>query len=153
MKFEEAKTLLCESLKHIEKNLYWLSKSYEKVKDIDLTYLDEDNFEIIEVMLSRFSRTVDLLINRILRTLDIVELEDVTKKLDTVIRAEKRGFVDDYRELIELKDLRNELSHEYIADELVEKVKEVIEKTPNLIGIVKKVIEYVDKMNYCKEEL
>jgi hypothetical protein len=32
-----------------------------------------------------------MLINKILRGLDLIELEDISRKLDIVIRAEKRG--------------------------------------------------------------
>ena len=83
-----------------------------------------------------------MLINKVLRGLDLIELEDISRKLDIVIRAEKRGFVSDYRLLIEVKDLRNESAHEYIQENLTEKFKEIFEKTPLLIDIIKKVNEY-----------
>lgn len=56
----------------------------------------------------------------------------------------------DYRILIEMKDLRNELVHEYIQENLKEKFKEVLEKTPILMEIVRKTNEYSKRMNYCQ---
>jgi hypothetical protein len=103
----------------------------------------------LETLCNRFGRTVDILINKILRGLDLIELEDISRKLDIVIRAEKRGFVDDYKVLVALKDLRNELVHEYIEENLVKKYKEVIMRVPQLLEIVDKVIKYVDEKNYC----
>lgn len=142
------KELLCENLRLLEKSILWLLKSYDKAKVIQ--HIDEENIEIFETLSNRFGRTVDILINKVLRSLDIYELEYTGTKLDVVIRAEKRGFVENYKTLIELKDLRNELVHEYIEEELYEKFREVVRKTPLLVDISKKVIKYTSK--YCKGE-
>lgn len=143
-----SKELLCENLRLLEKSILWLLKSYDKAKDIQ--YIDEENIEIFETLSNRFGRTVDILINKVLRSLDIYELEYTGTKLDVVIRAEKRGFVENYKTLIELKDLRNELVHEYIEEEIYEKFREIVQKTPLLVDISKKVIKYTSK--YCKGE-
>ncbi|WP_457636430.1 hypothetical protein [Persephonella sp.] len=143
---EEAVKIFCENLNLLEKNLKWLKKSYEKAKKIDLNKeLTEEDLEVFETLSNRFGRTVDILINKILRGLDIIELEDITRKLDIVIRAEKRGFVDDYKILIEMKDLRNELVREYIQENLIERFKEVLEYTPRLFDITNKLKDYVEK--------
>jgi len=91
-----------------------------------------------------------MLINKILRGSDLIELEDISRKLDIVIRAEKRGFIEDYKILIALKDLRNELVHEYIEENLVKKYKEVIDSTPKLLEIIDKVFKYIEEKGYCK---
>jgi hypothetical protein len=130
----------------------WLEKSYYKSLRIDLDNLREEDYEVLETLCNRFGRTVDMLINKILRGLDLIELEDISRKLDIVIRAEKRGFVDDYRVLVALKDLRNELDHEYIEENLVKKY-EVIMRVPQLLDIVNKVIKSVKEKNYCKETI
>jgi hypothetical protein len=147
---EESIILFCENLKKLLRNKEWLEKSYRKSLRIDLDNLREEDYEVLETLCNRFGRTVDMLINKILRGLDLIELEDVSRKLDIVIRAEKRGFVDDYRVLIALKDLRNELVHEYIEENLVKKYKEVIMRVPQLLDIVNKVIKYIEEKNYCK---
>lgn len=152
MKIEELKRIFCENLELLNKNAQWLLKSYEKAENIDFSKkeLTDEELEVLETLSNRFGRTVDILINKVLRGLDLIELEDVSRKLDVVIRAEKRGFVRDYRVLIEMKDLRNELVHEYIQENLKEKFKEVLEKTPILIEIVRKINEYSKRMNYCQ---
>ncbi|SMO55733.1 hypothetical protein SAMN06269117_11055 [Balnearium lithotrophicum] len=151
MTFEERKAIFCENLKLLNKNLDWLLKSYRKAQNIDFSKkgLTESELEILETLSNGFGRTIDMFINRVLRSLDLLELEDVGRKPDVVIRAEKRGFVDDYKLLIELKDLRNELAHEYIQENLIEEFKEVLEKVPILIDTIKKINEYTEKMNYC----
>ena len=140
------KEILCENLKMLIKSKKWLEKSYNKITKINL---DEEEYEPFEALSNRFGRCVDILINKVLRSLDIVELEDIDKKLDIVIRAEKRGFVDNYELLIEMKNLRNELAHEYIEEELEEIFVEILNKTPKLFEIIDKVIDYIKKEGYC----
>lgn len=153
MKREEAVKIFCENLELLNKNTEWLRKSFERAKKIDLSKesLSEEELEVLETLANRFGRTIDILINKVLRGLDIIELEDISRKLDIVIRAEKRGFVDSYRDLIEMKDLRNELVHEYIQENLIGKFREILEKTPYLMEIVDKVKDYSTKMQYCTE--
>ncbi|WP_024789361.1 hypothetical protein [Lebetimonas sp. JH292] len=140
------KDVLCENVKMLLKSKYWLEKSFEKVSKIDL---NEEEYELFEALANRFGRCVDILINRVLRSLDLFELEDINKKLDIVIRAEKRGFVDNYELLIEMKNLRNELVHEYIEEELEEIFIEILEYTPKLFDIINKTLDYIKKEGYC----
>ena len=147
MKRKQAEVFV-KNLSDFKKSLYWLKKVQEKVRDINIKNfqnLNEEDLEKIEVLFSRFSRAVDMLINRILRGIDILELEDVGTKLDIVIRAEKRGFVDSYETLIAMKDLRNELAHEYVGERLISKLDEVKEFSEKLIEIGNRVIEYGER--------
>jgi len=137
------KELFLKNLEDFKRNIHWLVKSLEKAKEIDISSLEEEDIEKIEVLFSRFSRSVDMLINRILRGIDLLELEDAGTKLDVVIRAEKRGFVESYEELIALKDLRNELAHEYIGERFVDKLSEVLESSEKIIGIADRVMDYI----------
>jgi uncharacterized protein YutE (UPF0331/DUF86 family) len=151
MTLEERKKTFCENLKLLNKNLQWLEKSYSKsvVIDFNQKEFSEKEYEILETLTNRFGRTVDLMLNKVLRSLDLLELEESYRKLDIVIRAEKRGFVDNFNTLIEMKDLRNELVHEYIQEDLKDRFKEVIEYTPQLFKIIEKLIIYSKNQNYC----
>ncbi len=137
------KELFLKNLEDFKRNIHWLVRSLEKAKEIDISSLEEEDIEKIEVLFSRFSRSVDMLINRILRGIDLLELEDAGTKLDVVIRAEKRGFVESYEELIALKDLRNELAHEFIGERFVDKLSEVLESSEKIIGIADRVMDYI----------
>ncbi|BAI79856.1 conserved hypothetical protein [Deferribacter desulfuricans SSM1] len=153
MNTERAIKILCDNIYLLIKNVEWLQKSYNKALKLNLNKenLGEEDLEILETLSNRFGRTVDILINKVLRSLDVVELEDISRKLDIVIRAEKRGFVDDYRLLIALKDLKNEFAHEYIQENLIKKFKEIIEQTPFLMDVVEKVYPYVNIKKYCEQ--
>ncbi len=143
--------LFCENLHAYRKSILWLQKSYERCENIDMSVLSEEDIEKLETLAARFSRSVDILVNKLLRSLDILELEDTSRRLDTVIRAEKRGFVQNYEELIELKNLRNELVHEYIEEIFLEKVHLVRQASQKLFAITQAIEEYVARYGYCKE--
>jgi len=144
MTLEERKRLLCESWKQFKQNLKLLKTSIERIKNLDK--LDEiQRGEAIEAFLSRYSRTVDLLINKVLRGLDILEMEDTSKKLDIVIRAEKRGFIKDFNVLIEMKDLRNELAHEYVQ----KRIEEALQYSLEIFIIAEKIENYLKENRYC----
>lgn len=82
--------------------------------------MDADQLESVEVFCSRFARTVDLLVNQVLRGLDRAELQAQGTLIDVVNRAEKRGLVEHAETLREMKDLRNIIAHDYAGARLAE---------------------------------
>jgi len=152
MKIEERREIFCENLKLFNKSIFWLKKSLQRIKSIEnFEKPTEEQLEIIETLMSRYSRAVDILINKVLRSLDYLELEETHRKLDIVIRAEKRGFVKDYNILIDMKDLRNELAHEYLEERLKDRLGEVVSKSWELVEIADKINGYAQEYKYCKE--
>jgi uncharacterized protein YutE (UPF0331/DUF86 family) len=140
--------ILCENSQVLRKSLEWLQRSYAKAHSVALDKpLSESDFEILETLSNRFSRAVDILISKVLRAIDLVELEEPGSRLDMVIRAEKRGFVAEYKTLIKLKDLRNELTHEYLEEQLNARFREVVAAVPELVEIAQRVLVYVER--YC----
>jgi uncharacterized protein YutE (UPF0331/DUF86 family) len=138
-----------KNLEDFKNNLEWLRKSIKKCQELadkDPKSLTDSQLEAIEALFSRFSRSIDMLINRILRGIDILEFEDVGTKLDIAIRAEKRGFVESFEELVALKDLRNELAHEYVGENLHEKLKEVLYASKKVLEISERVISYAENV-------
>ena len=71
--------------------------------------------ESAEAFTSRFARTVDLLVNKVLRGLDRVELKPTGTLLDVVNGAEQRGFVASAATLREMKMVRDEVAHDIYA--------------------------------------
>jgi len=140
--------ILCENSQVLRKSLEWLQRSYAKAHSVALDKpLSESDLEILETLSNRFSRAVDILISKVLRAIDLVELEEPSSRLDMVIRAEKRGFVAEYKTLIKLKDLRNELTHEYLEEQLNARFSEVVAAVPELVEIAQRVLVYVER--YC----
>jgi len=149
MNFEERLRLFCENWNLYLKSIKWLKISLSRVRELNPQgNWSLEDYEKVETLFARYSRSVDILLNKVLRSLDILELEEPLRKLDIVIRAEKRGFVEDYDLLIEMKDLRNELSHEYVEEALKNRLEEVIEKSKQLLEITERIKNYLKENNY-----
>ncbi len=108
------------------------------------------DIDIMENLTSRYSRAVDLIISKIFRSIDAVELEESGTILDIVNRAEKRGLIDSSKRLRELKDLRNEIVHEYETDDLFVTFEAVRNNVPEILSISQNIKDYCNKRNYIK---
>jgi uncharacterized protein YutE (UPF0331/DUF86 family) len=115
MKPNHVRELLAQALAELAEARRHLDYSYQQVATLphSLAGLNESQLESIEAFTSRFARAVDLLVNKVLRSLDRVELKPPGTLLDTVNRAEQRAFIDRADTLREMKDVRNMIAHDY----------------------------------------
>ncbi len=138
------------NIENFKKSLEWLKYSYEKAKDIDLdkevSEFTIEEFDILENLASRFGRTIDILINKVLRSIAALELTDFTSNLDLVILAEKKNFIDDYKKLIIMKDLRNKIVHEYDDESLLNTLKKMVLYSKDLIKVSDTILDYSKKL-------
>ena len=143
--------ILKENLYAVNLSLNRLMYSFDKCSTISLkdTYSNEE-FEIFEVMTSRYARTTDMLINKVLRSLDAVEYIDGGTVIDATYNTEKRGIVA-AQELRKLKDLRNLITHEYVTEKLIRFFDKVLEFTPLLKTVIEKLNEYCSR--YINEDM
>ena len=102
----------------------------------------EEQLENTEAFTGRFARVVDLLVNKVLRSLDRVELKPEGTLLDVVNRAEKRGFVAEAGELREMKDVRNMIAHDYAGAKAAEIFVYCREQKPVLDAICDRAASY-----------
>ncbi|MBC7367398.1 MAG: hypothetical protein H7343_11415 [Undibacterium sp.] len=101
------------------------ARSRERARSLCAELAAQDHFsdtqlDRIEVFASRFGRTTDFLINKVLRSLDACEDYGAGTPLDRVHRAEKRGLV----------------AHEYLADDLVPLLAELHRLTLPLLAAI-----------------
>lgn len=102
----------------------------------DYTYDELDKFESFT---GRFARISDLLIQKIFRLIESIELESPGTVRDRINKAEKRGLIESADIFIEIRILRNQIAHEYIQDEINEMFGKVLEYTPSLLDSVERV--------------
>ncbi len=102
--------------------------------------------DAIEVLASRFSRTTDFLVNTVLRAIDRYELEPEGTLIDVINRAEKRGLVESARVLREMKELRNEIVHEYLPTGLAELRADLRRLTPQLLAIAQRTVAHAERV-------
>ena len=143
---DEIRALLQENLEGMRKSLAWLKRSHEKCSRIGVKqrYM-EDEFDDFENMVSRYARTLDVIVNKVFRSIDAVELEDGGTLLDVVNRAEKRGIVDSAERVRGLKDLRNDIVHEYETDDLPALFLQTLEAIPELFAIAEGTEKYCER--------
>ena len=100
-----------------------------------------EQLERLESLTSRFARLTDLLIQRIFRLIDEIELTGGGTILDRIYRAEKRDWAD-ASEMIKIRELRNLIAHEYSDEKMSEIYAAVAILSPALLAVVPKVIAY-----------
>ncbi len=142
------KQLLITELKLLDHSNNMLTYSYNTCESIGIkreyTFEELDKFEALT---SRFARTSDILIQKIFRLIDIIELERPGSVIDRINRAEKRGLILSSEVFKDIRYLRNDIAHEYIPTAIEEIFKNVLQLAPYLIDSVKRVNDY------CKSNL
>jgi len=89
-----AKENLCLELDNLAKAKDALQYSFQKCQKIKLHEgLSYEELEGFEALTSRFARLSDIIIQKILRLLDFIDLEDVGTVRDRINRAEKKGVI------------------------------------------------------------
>lgn len=141
-----SKDLLIYNLKLLKKQIYWLDISFQQTKKIGVKkdYSIEE-FGLWETLCSRFARSIDFLIRKMFRTIDDYEFENQGTLIDTINNAHKRNFFETIEEIRVMKDIRNNISHEYIEEALKDIFSEVIDATPKLLKIMKNTLVYIEE--------
>lgn len=96
--------------------------------------LDEE--ERFESLTARFARVCDILVQKIFRLIDVIDLEDQGTVLDRINRAEKKGLIGSARLLIEMRELRNRIAHDYAPKAVAQIFHEVLAHTTQLLNAV-----------------
>jgi uncharacterized protein YutE (UPF0331/DUF86 family) len=148
MKPGEPESLLRQSLLELADTRRHLDYSFGQVKPLPpgLTDATEAQLESVEAFTSRFARSVDLLVNKVLRSLDRLELKPQGTLLDVVNRAEKRGFVASAAALREMKDIRNIIAHDYAGRKLPDIFAYCLEQKPAFDNICDAVVAYAEAL-------
>ena len=148
MKPESARQLLIQAVAELTQSRRHLDYSFQQVATVpgNLEDIDENQLESIEAFSSRFARTVDLVVNKVLRTLDRVELLPEGTLIDVVNRAEKRGFISRAADLREMKDVRNIIAHDYAGAKMAEIFVYCREQKPVLDAMCNAITAYSDPL-------
>jgi hypothetical protein len=138
--------VLKTNLESFKQSIKWLRRSYDICSGIGVKdEYREDEFDHFENLTSRYARTVDLLISKVLRSIDSVELINSGSIIDAANGAEKRGIVDSVSKLRELKDLRNEIAHEYETEDIRPLFSLALASSVSLFEIADKTAKYCEK--------
>ncbi len=102
-----------------------LSKSIEKLKKeypfskAFIKTISDENFGYLEIMSSRLAKLQDVIGKNIFPLILRLEKEEIDNLsfLDRLNLLEKLGILDSKNKWLELRDIRNSISHEYPDDE------------------------------------
>jgi ABC-type dipeptide/oligopeptide/nickel transport system ATPase component len=137
---------LKENWQKLERAFHYLDKTYQKCTRLTpADSLTDEALDLIEILTSRFARVTDLLMQKIFRSLDKVEFETEGTLLDILNRAHKRNFFDSIEDMRALKDLRNEIAHEYASENISVIFQEVMTYIPLLFKIKNNIQNYLQK--------
>lgn len=137
---------LAENLTLLEKSMKALAYSYEKCNAIGgKEEYDLEEQESFEALTSRFARTSDILTQKVLKTLFILLQENIRTMIDAANFLEKLKVVETADDLLNIREIRNQIAHEYVEADLRELFLDVLQYVPELKLIIENVKAYTDK--------
>jgi uncharacterized protein YutE (UPF0331/DUF86 family) len=123
-----------------------LNLSFERCRSfIDHDEYNEDQLIELEALTARFARLSDLLIQKIFKTIDKLDGNAPGSVRDRIMNAEKKGLIEDADTLMEIRNVRNTIAHEYESIELKEMFEFIFRHTTLLFEILKNSKKYSTK--------
>ena len=138
---QQLQELLQAEWKLLHASVETLLMSVEKCRKIGVK--DEYSFEeqeSFDSLTSKFSRASDLFTQKVIRTSWLLLHESFVPFIDMMNICVKMNMLHSTDEMIGIRDMRNQIAHEYIPDALMELVPEVNQMTQQL----------VENINYCR---
>lgn len=137
---------ILKGIAQLERSVGRLMKSYDACLLANRETPADEDFDALEALASRFSRTSDILIQKVFRALDTYELYESGTPLDVINRADKRELFDDVQAIKKIRALRNTIAHEYELEDIVRLIGEILLLTPVLLDTCKRSITYARKL-------
>ncbi len=124
-----------------------LDYSYEKCRKINLDKgCTAQKLESFEALTSRFARTSDILTQKLIKTLFLIT-QDIPKTfIDAANMLEKMEIIKKADIILDIRQLRNEIAHEYALRDINTIFKDVFKHVPLLFDIIDDVERYVNQL-------
>jgi len=128
---------LKESLTDLDKALEALEYSHRKCVIIgEKPEYDLEEQESFEALTARFARAADILTQKALKTLFALLQEDIRTRIDAANFAEKIGIIESADRLLNIRELRNQIAHEYVRQNLNAIFMDVLRYVPELKTVI-----------------
>ena len=115
--------LLQRSLKSLQQSR---DKTHQLLQQSEFSF---EELESIDSLTSKFSRTSDIYLQKVLRSIWMLLREDTVPLIDLLNRAEKLMIIVSAEELLQMQDIRNQIAHEYLPEAVPELASEVVVMT------------------------
>ena len=127
---KELQILLLTHWDLLNRSLKSLQQSSEKTHLLlQQSEFSFEELESIDSLTSKFSRTSDIYLQKVLRSIWMLLREDTVPLIDLLNRAEKLMIIISAEELLQMRDIRNQIAHEYLPEAVPELAKEVVVMT------------------------
>jgi uncharacterized protein YutE (UPF0331/DUF86 family) len=103
---------------------------------------DGDELNAFEAFASRFGRVADILVQRVLRLIERIDLDDPGTVRDRINRAEKKGLIENAQTFAEIRTLRNAIAHEYLPEAIRIIFRQTLRYAPTLLDAVERSLAY-----------
>lgn len=104
-----------------------------------------EELESFDSLTSKFNRTSDIFTQKVLRSVWMLLHESFVPFIDMMNKGEKMLIIQSADQMIEIRDLRNQITHEYIPEAIRDLVPEVIELTSQHIENINKCRLFIEK--------
>ena len=126
-----------EHLAALDKASSALVYSYDKCCDIgEKDDYDLEEQESFEALTSRFARTSDILTQKVLKTLFMLLQENIKTIIDAANFLEKLELIDHADDLLNIREIRNQIAHEYVESDIKDLFLDVLQYVPELRMII-----------------
>ena len=134
--------ILEEHMQALRESIKWLKRSYEICQQSQEPSEDDpEAMDAFESLTSRFGRTTDILFNKVFKSIVFLKEQEYKSWLDMMFFLQKQGILEDVSNARYLKELRNDIVHEYQFSEIAEMFEEVLRQTPHLLMLCDKGLE------------
>ncbi|MCW0485036.1 hypothetical protein [Gaoshiqia sediminis] len=147
-------TLVCllqEEIGQLERSVITLEMSMRKCGQIPRKeHYTFEEMESFDSLTSKFGRTSDLYTKKVLRTVWMLLHEPFVPFIDLLNKAEKMGLIGSADQLIDIRDLRNQITHEYIPEAITDLVPEVLELGELLLQNIRSTHHFIEQRAWHK---
>ena len=141
----DRRVILAESLDALQKCTAQLRFSIDKCASFSPPFSAAD-LESIEALTSRFARTSDVLTHKASRSLLLFLREDAMSFLDTANFLEKIRVAQSADDVIQIRELRNEIAHEYSNRDSVEMLDACRTMSSILFAMIEELKMYIERI-------
>ncbi len=150
---------MAEQLVLSEKTAAALKYSYARVsefmplpKSSSLDEIEPESLERLEALAARFARLADILVQKLFRAIDAIELVDEGSLLDRLARMEKRGLIESAAKWRQIRELRNQVAHDYVVEDLRNLYNDIFKYSADLIALVPIIESYAEKIGGIRSQ-
>ena len=131
----------------LENSMNWLKRSLDICsKTTDSNDFSPEEMDAFEGLTSRFARTADILFNKLYRSIHYIKEGETSSWLDVLFYMEKSGLIGSVDDARLVKELRNDIVHEYALNDITDLFKEVLAQSPLLLKMAQSAVQEANKI-------